>query len=158
MRYAVFNFLPIVYFTKCASQYLTENILTCGQLRYKGTDFGGVESTNKMDTFHINNRSLHVHLLSSVITAVSISAFCHSSAVFCTFISYQSEWFHTQHTMKGGSTPYSLKCRQCPITFYNYKCLNISPFLNSAVFIHSYVINSNELLHADGGLFFHPTM
>ena len=96
MLYAVFNFLPVVYFTKCASQYFNEGILTCGPLRYKGTDFWGGESTNEMDTFHINNRSLHVHPLTSVITAVSISVF--ATAVLSLVHSYvinRNEFIHS---------------------------------------------------------------
>ena len=45
----------------------------------------------------------------------------------------------------------------CPIAFCNYKCLNISLFLNSAVFIHL-CHESNKFLQADRGLSLHATL
>jgi len=63
----------------------------------------------------------------------------------CSLIFYQSKWVHTQHTMKGDNKSYIVKCRHCPITFCNYKCLNISPFPNSAVF-YTFICYQSELI------------
>jgi len=43
----------------------------------------------------------------------------------------------------------------CPINFRNYKC-QFRPFPQLCSFIHSFVMNRIEFLHADGGLFVHP--
>jgi len=76
--YVVFNFLCIVYFTKCASQYIREKALICGQSRYNFRYFGGGGGGGRRHTnltvSYISHSATSV-LLTSVITNVSISAF-----------------------------------------------------------------------------------
>lgn len=49
-----------------------------------------------------------------------------------------------------------IKCSLCPITFYNYKCIKIGFSAKLLSFVHLYVINRNDILHADGNPILHP--
>ena len=49
-----------------------------------------------------------------------------------------------------------IKRSLCLIAFSNYKYTNTGLFINTALFAHTFVINRNEMLHANCGLIIHP--
>ena len=74
----------------------------------------------------------HIFLLNY--KCLNISHF-HNSTVFYTIVCYQSQSIHTQPTITADTTPYSIKRCLCPITFCNYKCLNMFLSVSSTLFL-----------------------
>jgi len=74
MLYEIFKFLCIVYFTKCAPQYINESILYCGLLKYK-FNILQEDSRHSNGQFSLRVQSAVCVLLSAVFTNVSISDF-----------------------------------------------------------------------------------
>jgi len=82
MLYAVFNFLFLVRYTKCVSQWLWSVEL---QIQLSG---GGTVNT-QLDTFHIESSAL-CPITFCNLTFLSILVFSPKNVVFCTFICHES--------------------------------------------------------------------
>ena len=83
MFYLVFNFLCLVRYTKCASQWLWSVELQIQHL-------GGVTVNTQLDTFRVESSSLYPITFYNY-KCLSILAFSPNSAVFYTFIYHESQ-------------------------------------------------------------------